>query len=66
MENFIIENVFVILLILKILLVYIIQVWICTIINLFYETRNPKNFIDFLKLTFFPYLFLAIKNGKNN
>ena len=35
---------------------YLFQMWLAATINIFAKTRQPKNFIDFLKLTFLPYI----------
>jgi len=35
---------------------YLFQMWLAAKINIFAKTRQPKNFIDILKLTFLPYV----------
>ena len=45
-----------------ILIGWIINAWISTGINTMNSTRRPRNFGDFMKLTFTPYILLNLKN----
>lgn len=47
-----------------ILLIYWVQFMICAVINLAANNRKPKSIIDFLKMTFLPWLLLNLKNVK--
>jgi len=47
-----------------ILLAYLINLFICGIINMFNLTRIPNSFKDFIKLTFLPYLLAHLKEVK--
>jgi hypothetical protein len=47
-----------------IIIVYIAQVLISSIINLISDTRIPINLLDFLKLTWLPYVLLNLKEIK--
>lgn len=49
----------------KILLIWGVQALICAIINAIYANRIPRNFLDFLKLTFLPWLLLHFKDARN-
>lgn len=54
------------LIIMCIILLYIIQMLICATINVIVATRIPKNFVDFLKLTFLPWLLIHLKEVRFN
>jgi hypothetical protein len=47
-----------------IIFIYLIQSLICSITHICNNTRDPKGFIDFLKLTFLPYVLFNLKNIK--
>jgi hypothetical protein len=48
-----------------ILQIYFIQFLICAAINALKPNRKPKGIIDFLKMTFLPWLLLNLKNVKH-
>lgn len=43
------------------IILYVIQVIISVSINVFNNTRQPRCFCDFLKLTFLPYVIVNLK-----
>lgn len=47
------------------IVIYILQLLVCTVIHISILTRIPKGPIDFLKLTFLPYVLYNIKNLKD-
>ena len=47
-----------------ILLIYWAQFIICAVINATTPNRVPKGIIDFIKMTFLPWLLLNLKNVK--
>lgn len=51
---------------LTILLIYSVQFLICAVINMLTPNRVPKGIIDFLKMTFLPWLLLNLKNVKQS
>jgi hypothetical protein len=50
--------------ILWILFGYLVQAVICAIINILVATRIPRSGIDFLRLTFLPWLLLHLDEVK--
>ena len=51
--------------ILEIIFLYAAQAYICGIINLINYSRFPRSIVDFLKLTFLPYLVFNLKKVRN-
>lgn len=51
--------------ILIIISVYLIQVFICAIINASVPNRIPNGFKDFVKMTFLPWLLLHMKEARH-
>jgi hypothetical protein len=47
------------------LLIYILNIYICAAINVVNQTREPRSFMDFLKLAFLPYVLLNLKKIKD-
>lgn len=45
--------------------IYSIQMAICSAMNIYYETRAPKDGVDFLKLTFLPLCIYSIITKTN-
>ena len=47
------------------LLVYLIfQTFICYVIHIYNKSKIPKNYIEFLKLSWLPYVLMNIKEIK--
>ena len=47
-----------------IILVYLLNMCICSIYHIINATRNPRNTWDFIKLTFLPYVIFMIINKR--
>lgn len=52
-------------LLLVVLMLYLVQVLICSIINGFNGTRIPESFKDLFKLTYLPYLLRHLNESKH-
>ena len=47
-----------------IILVYLLNMLICTFYHIINATRSPRNTWDFIKLTFLPYVIFMIINKR--